>query len=130
MVISLQSQKDYFWLCFSLYIWTNERWAAKQILQTSFPFPILLFLLAFIFINFQLAENFCNSSFFLFSRCVSCIFTLVFMLSLDDCWWELFKSLEIFYCHEFMFNWCGISRVWSCLLVYMKELKGAEKQNT
>ena len=75
--------------------------------------------------NFPFAGNFCNTPFFVVLRWVSCIFTLVFMLSLDDCWWELFKLLEMFYCHEFMFNWCGISRVWSCLLVYMKELRSA-----
>ena len=74
------------------------------------------------------AEIFCCPHLFLLSRWVSCIFTLVFMLSLDDCWWELFKSLEMFYYHEFMFNWHGISRVWSCLLVYMKELRSAENR--
>ena len=91
-----------------------SRWFSSSLPSS---FPSLLF-----------AENFYNFSFFLLSRCVSCIFTLVFMLSLDGCWWGLLKSLEMFDGHEFMFNWCGISRVWSCLLIYMKELRSAENR--
>ena len=41
----------------------------------------------------------------------SWVLHLFLMLSLDDCWWELFLSLEMLYYHEFMFNCWGISRV-------------------
>ena len=38
------------------------------------------------------------------------------------------KPLEMFYCHEFMFNLHGISRGRSCFLVYMKEVRSAENR--
>ena len=50
------------------------------------------------------------------------------MFFLDDCWWELFKSLEMIYCHEFMFICYRISRIWSCILVNMKELRSVENK--
>ena len=51
---------------------------------------------------------------------------LLSMFSLDDCWWDLFLSLEMLYYHKFMFIWCGKLRVCSCLEVYVKELSSAE----
>ena len=55
-------------------------------------------------------------------------------LHLISCFlWMIFdegcsKTLEMLYCHEFIFNWHGISRVWSCLIVYMKELRSVENK--
>ena len=78
--------------------------------------------------SFPLAGISTAPSFFLLSRFVSWVFTLVLHVLWDDCWWNLFKSWEMFYGHGFMVVWCGISRVWSCLLVYMKELGSAENK--
>ena len=61
-------------------------------------------------------------------KCVFLSFYTCFHVLWDDCWWNLFKSWEMFYGHGFMVVWCGISRVWSCLLVYMKELRSAENR--
>ena len=71
--------------------------------------------------KFFLAENSKALQFFLLSRFVSWVFTLVLHVLWDACWWFSFKSWEMFYCHEIMFVWYEISRIWSCLLVNMKE---------
>ena len=61
--------------------------------------------------------------FFLVSRFVSCIFILAFHVFLDGCWWNLFKSLGMFYCHEIRFNWHGKSRGRNCFLVIWQKWK-------
>ena len=75
-----------------------------------FLFPFLLFISMFIFSKPSFAGNFCSTPFFLVVRCVFCIFTLVYMLSLDGCWWGLFQIIRNVLLSEFMFNWDGISR--------------------
>ena len=71
--------------------------------------------------KFFFAEISAAPHLFLLSRFVSWVFTFVLHVLWDDCWWGSFKSWEMFYFHEFMFIWYGISKIWSCLLVNMKE---------
>ena len=102
--------KNIFDFAFSLYLNQLEEWRGDKFLHISSssrffsPSPFSSSS------NFSFAGISATSHLFLLSRRVSCIFTLVFMLSLDGCWWGLFKSLEMFYGHEYMFNWDGISR--------------------
>ena len=71
--------------------------------------------------KFFFAENFAAHHLFLLLRFVSWVSTLVLYVLWDDCWWDSFKSWEMFYCHEFMFVWYGISRIWGYLLGNVKE---------
>ena len=128
MVISPQSQK-YLWLYFfSLYIDQLEEERRKiSATFSSLPdssLPLFLHLLqGFVLLKFAAPFHF-----FCFQGLFLKFLHLFFMFALDDCWWELFKSLEMFYCHEFMFICYGISRVWSCLLVYVKELRSPKNR--
>ena len=98
----------------------RESWEKKS--ATSLPLPVSPLRLHFLLLQISpLLKISSTSSFLAFKVCFLEFLHLFFMFTLDDCWWELFKSWEMFYCHEFMFNWDGISRVWSYLLVYMKE---------
>ena len=74
------------------------------------------------------AGNFCTLPFFLVVRCVFLSFSLVFHAWMKDCCCELLKAIRVLFCHEFMFIWCGKSRVCNCFLVYMKELNSAENR--
>ena len=74
------------------------------------------------------AENFCNSSFFLLSRWVFLSFSLVFHAWMKYCCCEFLKAVRVLFIHEFVFIWCGKSRVCSCLEVYVKELSSAENR--
>ena len=119
-VISPQSQK-YLWLYFfSLYKPIEEK-MRSNFLSLSLLISVSLLLHHFHLLQAFLCWKSATPIFFLLLRCV-------FHVCLDNCWWELFKSWEMFYCHEIMFNWDGISRIWSCLLVNMKELRSAKNR--
>ena len=97
-------------------IWTN--WKVLDLIEwlwkvggTNVQLSLKLFL----------TENSAALPFFLFLRFVSWVFRLVLHVLWEDCWWDSFKSWEIFYCHEIMFVWYGISRIWGYLLVNVKE---------
>ena len=128
-VISSQSQK-YLWLYFfSLFKRIRKGKGRWNFYHFLFPFPFLFFLTIFIFSKLYLYWNFLQPSIPLATKvCFLEFLHLFLMFALDDCWWELFKSLEMFHFHEITFNWDGISRIWSCILVNMKELKSAENR--
>ena len=100
----------------------------KKLQKFLLPFPILLLLLLFIFFKFMFCWNFCTSSFLLALRCVFLSFSLAFHAWMKDCCCKLLKAVRVLFCHEFMFNWHGISRGRSCFLVYMKEVRSTENR--
>ena len=99
-----------------------------KFLSLFFVFPFLLFISIFIFSKIRFCWKFCSLQLFLVLRCVSWVLHLfscvLWMIVYESC----SKPLEMFYCHEFMFNWHGISRGKSCFLVYMKEVRSAENR--
>ena len=110
-VISPQSQ-NYFLLCFFLlYIsqWDERR--RDKFLSLSLPLPISsLHLHVHLLQAFFLLEIFAAHH----SSWLEGVF-LVFLHLFTYFLWMVFDegcyiSLEMFYCHEFMFNWDGISR--------------------
>ena len=74
------------------------------------------------------AENFCSTPFFLVLRCVSCVFTLAFyvffgwlLMGVD----HIIKNALLSWIHVYLL-WN--IKIWSCLRVYMKELRSAENR--
>ena len=111
-VISLLSQLIILTFLFSLFITNRKR--GDQIKPSDFllPFPILLLLLLFIFFRFIVCWKFLHNSISWVTKVSSlCFLHLLSMFSLGDCWWELFISLGMFYCHELMFIYWEISRI-------------------
>ena len=101
-----------------------------KFLSLFFLFSFLLFISIFIFSKVKFCWKFCSLQLFLVVRCVFLSFSLAFHAWTKDCFYELLKAVRVLFCHEFMFNWHGISRGRSCFLVYMKEVRSAENRTS
>ena len=108
-------------LLFILYKVFKREIGDKNLCTFLLLFLFLHLLTIFIFFQVLLCWKSAAPIFLLLLRFVSWVFTFVLHGLWDDCWWDSFKSWEMFYSHEFMFVWYGISRIWGYLLGNVKE---------
>ena len=97
--------------------------------EISPPFPDSSSLSTVHLLQVMFCWNFRTSSFLLALRCVFLSFSLAFHAWMKDYCCKLLKAVRVLFCHEFMFNWHGISRGKNCFLVYMKEVRSAENSS-